>query len=103
MQRRSTCRVKMLICKEQLLIMHLQSASTKFSEPRSNFKTLICMLKQLYCYVSQKCGVKPAFEEKRQSMQAQLHKRHFDEIAEDSRLTDAEDCFWVNVLILRYA
>ena len=43
--------------------------------------------------VSQKWGVKPAFKEKRQSK----HKRHFDELAEDSRLTGAEDCFRVNV------
>jgi hypothetical protein len=43
--------------------------------------------------VSHKWAVKPAFQEKRQFK----HKRHFDELAEDSRLTDAEDCFRINV------
>jgi hypothetical protein len=36
---------------------------------------------------------KPAFVEKRQSK----HKRHFDELDEDSQLTNVEDYFQVNV------
>ena len=39
------------------------------------------------------CTVQPIFEQKRQSKR----KRHFDELAEDSRLDDPEDCFRVNV------
>jgi len=38
-------------------------------------------------------GVAPTFEQKRKSKR----KRHFDELAEDSRLTDPEECFRINV------
>jgi len=37
--------------------------------------------------------VAPTFEQKRKSKR----KRHFDELAEDSRLTDPEECFQINV------
>ena len=38
--------------------------------------------------------VAPTFEQKRKSKR----KRHSDELAEDSRLTDPEDCFRINVI-----
>jgi len=43
--------------------------------------------------VCNKWGVAPIFEQKRKSKR----KRHFDELAEESRLTDPEECFCISV------
>jgi len=43
--------------------------------------------------VCNKWGVAPTFEQKRKSER----KRHFDELTEDSRLTDPAECFRINV------
>jgi len=59
------------------------------SELRSKFDTM----KEAAVMVCNKWGVAPTFEQKRKSK----CKRHFDELAEDSRLTDPEECFRINV------
>jgi hAT family C-terminal dimerisation region len=68
---------------------HLYSADKNLSELRSKFDTM----KEEAVTVCNKWGVAPTFEQKRKSKR----KRHFDELAEDSRLTDPEDCFRINV------
>ena len=68
---------------------HLKSAVENLSNDRLNYTAI----KDEAVSVSQKWGVQPIFEQKRQSKR----KRQFDELAEDSRLDDPEDCFRVNV------
>jgi len=69
---------------------HLYSADNNLSELRSKFNT---MKKEAVTVCNKWERVAPTFDQKRKSKR----KRHFDELAEDSRLTDPEECFRINV------
>jgi hypothetical protein len=71
---------------------YLYSADTNLSVLQSKFDT-----KEEAVTVCNKC-VAPTFEQKRK--RKSKRKRNFTELAEDSRLTDPEDCCRINVLYL---
>jgi hypothetical protein len=73
----------------QKAVDHLSSASLNLSNYRSQFAEV----KDEATNVCAKWGVLAKFEQKRFSKT----KRHFDELSEDTRLTDPEDSFRVNV------
>lgn len=68
---------------------HLRNAAANLTEIRTNFKAV----KEEAVNACMTWGVVPSFAQKRKSKR----KRHFEELAEDSRLTDPENCFRVNV------
>jgi hypothetical protein len=68
---------------------YLRTAGDNLSKMRLNFEAV----KEEAIIACMTWGVTPSYAEKRKTKR----KRHFDELAEDSRLTDPEDCFRVNV------
>jgi hypothetical protein len=71
---------------------HLRNAADNLAKMRLNFKTVKEEAISA-CITSITWGVAPCFADKRRTKR----KRHFDELADDSRLSDPEDCFRVNV------
>ena len=68
---------------------YLRTAGNNLAKMRLNFEAV----KEEAIRACMTWGVTTSFAEKRKTKR----KRHFDELTEDSRLTDPEDCFRVNV------
>jgi hypothetical protein len=68
---------------------HLRKAADNLAKLRLDFEAV----KEEEVSACVKWGVTPCFADKRKTKR----KRHFDELADDSRLSDPEDCFRINV------